>query len=120
MSSPSKAKGYAYEKRLVDYLRTQGAPHAERIPAGATADRGDITGTPGVVWECKDQSRDGLPAWVDECETEMGHARAIIGAVIHHRRGNGHIGGDFATMRLDTYLRLLRLAGYLALPESTQ
>lgn len=113
MSNPSKAKGYAFEARIRDWLRTHGAPHIERLPAGATSDRGDLTGTPGVVWELKNHARVELPGWINELKVELANARCEIGAVIHHRSGNGDPAEDLATMPLRIYVRLLHEAGYL-------
>ncbi len=113
MTNTSKAKGSRFEARIRDYLHDQGAPHAERLPAGAQADRGDLTGTPGVVWECKDHKRIELAGWCDELVTEMRHANAEIGAVVHHRKGMGNPAMDYATLPLFVYCRLLRDAGYL-------
>lgn len=113
MSNANKAKGSRFEARIRDYLHDHGAPHCERLPAGATNDRGDLTGTPGVVWECKDHKRLELATWVNELEIEMRNARADIGAVIHHRRGKGDPGDDYATLPLRVYCLLLQQAGYL-------
>lgn len=112
MTPRSKAKGSAAERALVDYLRRQGWPYAERRLAGATNDRGDVAGMPGVVVEVKNCERTELAAWVDEAATEQANDGADYGVVIHKRRGRGDPGQWFLTMPVAQGLRLLRAAGY--------
>lgn len=112
MSNPSKAKGTRWEVELVEYLRTQGAPHAERLALGGSNDRGDVTGTPGVTWEAKSCKALDLAGWLDELTTEMSNARTTVGAVVHKRRGR-NVARAYCTLDLETFCILLREAGYL-------
>jgi hypothetical protein len=110
--SMSRRKGARAENAVVQYLRTHGHPNAERRIAGTDDTLGDITGTPGVVWEIKDHARDALPSWVDQLDTEITAARCTVGAVIHKRRGCVDVGRWYATMPVDVLLQLLAEAGY--------
>lgn len=122
MSSASKRKGSAFENEIVQYIRDHGFPYAERGVAGAADDIGDIIGTPGVVWECKNQKTMTLAAWVDELIVELGNQRAryvrspalpaVVGAVIHKRRGTTSPSEYYATLPLSMYVYLLKEAGY--------
>ena len=53
---------------------------------------GDITGTPGLVWEvkggdaAKDASDNQIADWMDEAQTEAGNAGATYGFLIVARR----------------------------------
>jgi len=69
MSNPSKAKGSAWEKRLVDYLTTHGFPFAERRVTEGKNDRGDVAGVPFVI-EAKNCRAITLGPWCDEAAKE--------------------------------------------------
>lgn len=111
MTSKSKAKGSAFEREVVEYLRSTW-PAAERTRAGWSDDRGDIHGIVGTCWECKNQKSMNLAGWVDELVVEMGNAKADVGAVVHKRRGVTNPGEYYATLPLSVYVHLLREAGY--------
>jgi len=110
--SASKNKGSAFEREIVQYLREQGWVGAERTRAGWQDDRGDIDGTPGVTWECKNQKVLALAGWVDELVVEMQHGNNEVGAVVHKRRGVTDPGAYYATLPLSVYVHLLKEAGY--------
>ena len=104
--SKSKAKGTAWERRLVEHFKTRGFPWAERRALEGTNDRGDIAGLPGVVIEAKNAKRVELAGWVDEMIVEKRNARATIGAVIFPRRSHA-TGRAFVVMELDQFIDLL-------------
>lgn len=104
--SKSKAKGTAWERRLVDYLKVNGFPWAERRALEGTNDRGDVAGIPGVVLEAKNAKRVELAAWVDEMIVEKRHAGASIGAVVFPRRSHA-TGRAFVVMELDQLINLI-------------
>lgn len=112
MTNRSKAKGSDAERAVVEHLRAHGFPHAERRLAGATKDRGDIAGVPGVVIEVKNCERTELGAWVDEAVLEQANDGADYGLVWHKRRGRGDAGAWYATLPAAQLVRLLRQAGY--------
>lgn len=108
----NKAKGSSAERDLVAFLRANGFPHAERRLAGATKDRGDIAGIPGVVIEAKNCARTELGAWVDEALVEQANDRADLGVVWHKRRGRRDPAGWYVTLTGAQFTALLRQAGY--------
>ena len=112
--SRSRAKGTAWESRLVGYLREQGAPYAERRALAGINDRGDVSGIPGLVIEAKCATGMQLAAWVDEAEIERANDNAAIGVVWHHRRGKASPADGYVTMTGATFVHLLRAAGYLS------
>jgi len=121
--SRSKAKGHAAERAVVDHLRANGFPLAERRLAGSTKDRGDIAGVPAVVIEVKNCERTELGAWVDEAILEQANDGADYGVVWHKRRGRAEAGLWYATLPAAQLVRLLRQAGYgepLSAPPATQ
>lgn len=116
----SRRKGARAEVAVVNHLRANGFPHAERRIAGMDDDTGDITGIgPGLVLEVKDQKTLSLGAWVDQLGDEMHRADADAGAVIVKRKGvpAERAGEWFAVLTLDDFVLLLRAVGYGEPPE---
>jgi hypothetical protein len=105
--SRNKDKGSAAERAIVDYLRRIGFIHAERRLAGASKDRGDIAGIPGVVIEVKNQARMELAEWLEEAHLERHNDNAQIGAVWHKRRGRGSPADWYVTIDGTTFAYLL-------------
>jgi hypothetical protein len=93
MSAASR-KGASFERVIADSLATQlDDDRIDRRVKHGVNDRGDIAGLrvhgQRVVVECKNQKRLSLAEWVDEAEVERGNDDALIGLVIHKRRGKG-------------------------------
>lgn len=111
--SANKAKGTRWESAVVEFLRQRGGfPHVERRALNGTHDRGDITGIPGVVIECKSQNRQSLAEWLDEAEQERKNAGAEVGVVWFKRRGKTSAGAGYVLMDGETFANLLRASGY--------
>lgn len=107
----AKRKGSGYENAVVTFLRGNGFPFAERRLAGATLDRGDVAGIPGLVVECKNHARMQIGDWVTELTQEMRndpHCRT--GVVIHKKRGTTDVGDHYATMPVSVWLDLYKRA----------
>lgn len=87
--------GTAAESAVVKALRAHGFPHAERRALAGAYDLGDITGTPGLVWEVKGgqaakTASDGqVEKWLTETENERRNANADKGVLILARAGIG-------------------------------
>lgn len=111
--TPSKAKGTRTETAVVRYL-TEYWPHVERRAMRGTKDVGDITGTPGLVWEVKAGSRLKIPLWMTQTETERINAVADFGLLIVKPVGVGVTRVDewWSIMPLGRQIDLLRKAGY--------
>lgn len=109
--SRERAKGSAFERRVRDFLRDRLGTDANRLPAGAAKDVGDVhvDGLP-VTIECKDHRRMELSSWLDEAVRESENARTAFGAVVHHRVGRGAKRFDetYVTMRLGDWAELVR------------
>lgn len=112
-----KIKGTRWESAIVDYLRSNGVPHAERRASNGTKDRGDVAGIPGVVTEAKCAARMELAAWLDEAEAERVNDGAALAAVWSKRRGRASPGDGYVTISGATWVRLLAEAGYIARTE---
>lgn len=111
----SAEKGSAFERMVADWLKSRlGDDRIDRRVKHGVNDRGDITGvrTAGggrVVIECKAQNRLTLAEWVDEAELERGNDDAVVGVVVHRRRGKGasSFGETYVSMTLESFARLL-------------
>lgn len=112
--SASKRKGTGWESAVAAYLRGQGARHVERRTLNGAKDRGDIAGLPGVVIEAKCAVRVELAAWLDEAIRERDNDGADLGVVWFKRRGHTSPGAGFVLLDGDTFVGLLRAAGYIA------
>ena len=102
----AKAKGSGAERDVVKYLKTW-FPYADRRLAGATLDKGDISGIPGVTIEIKNHNKMDISGWLGELETEMANDKAWTGIVIHKRRGKGNPGEWYATASVEIWKNLL-------------
>ena len=110
--SKSKQKGTKFETAVVRYLTDNGFPYAERAPLAGNKDRGDITGTPGIVWECKNAREIRLAEWSDETFAEMVNAKANYGILIIKRPRYGDPADAYAVLPLSDIVALLKEAGY--------
>lgn len=83
--------GTRAETAVVKYLRDHGFPHAERRALAGALDKGDITGTPGIVWEVKGgeaakTASDGqILKWLEETDREAENAGTLYGVLIVQR-----------------------------------
>ena len=109
MSSASKAKGSKAELDVAKWLK-QWFPYADRRLAGATLDKGDISGIPGVTIEVKNHAKMDLAGWVAELETEMSNDNAWTGTVIHKRKGKANVDHWYCTQPATVWIELLRRA----------
>lgn len=107
MSSSAKRKGSQAERDVVAWLKANGYPYADRRVAGATLDKGDISGVLGVTIEIKNHARLDLAGWLAELEIEMANDNAWTGVVIHKRKGKGDVGEWYATLPAKVWLQLL-------------
>ncbi len=121
------AKSKTRERQLVGYLRVAGWPGAERtvrtgyrVAGGrSSADRGDVDGTPGLVFQLKDVAEAKhhlVPKWLAETETQRAAADADYGVLVVKRAGHGHPGGWWAYLPATAFVVL---AGGAAQPRLT-
>lgn len=106
----AKAKGAGAERGTVDWLKDNGFPYADRRLAGATLDKGDISGIPGVTFEIKNHAKMDLAGWIEELKVEMANDNAWTGVVLHKRKGKASPADWYATMPGSVYLELLKKA----------
>ena len=110
--SRSKRLGTSWESAVVAYLQEHGWPHAERRVLHGALDKGDVTGIPGLVVECKNTAKIELAEFLDEAEWEKRNARAAVGVAWIKRRGKASAGEGYVLMTGLQFTELLREAGY--------
>ena len=99
--STSRRKGTAWESAVVEFLRGHGFPYAERRALSGSQDRGDVTGVPGVMLECKAEKSITLADYMDEVKAQTVNAGAQIGVAVVKRR-NRSAGEAYAVITLAT------------------
>ena len=105
MANPSGRKGAAWETAVVRYLSAS-FPGCERRVSNGRADRGDVTGVPNTVIECKDERSIDLPGYLAELEVEKVNAVADFGVVFVKNRRHG-VGAGYAVMTVEDARSLL-------------
>ncbi|MFZ2055930.1 MAG: hypothetical protein WAV54_00785 [Acidimicrobiales bacterium] len=103
-----KVKGSTFERSVVSYLREVGFPQAARTLAGASEDRGDISGVGHCVLECKCSARIDLAGWLTEARLEACNAGLPRFAVIAKRRGVADVAESYAVLPLWLLAELLQ------------
>lgn len=96
----SKAKGSLHERDVCRYLNGHGFPHAERMPAGATLDRGDLAAVidrDGDRWTVevkrqRDQSNGNIASWCREAATEARNGGTLGWIVVGKKWGSSDVG----------------------------
>jgi Holliday junction resolvase len=106
-ASPRR-KGSQFERSVVGYLRDNGFPQAARTLAGASDDRGDISGVGNCVLECKCAARIDLAGWLAEARLEAENAGLPRFAVVAKRRGVADVAESYAVVPLWLLAELLR------------
>jgi len=108
----AKKAGASFEQLVADYLQNRlDDDRIERRVMGGTKDRGDISNVRflghRVVVECKNVAAMSLGAWVEEAAVEAGNDDALLGVVVHKRRGKGQAAHQFVTLTLEDFTTLL-------------
>ncbi len=109
----AKAAGTRFERLVADYLAEElDDDRIDRAPKAGAKDKGDIAGVRfggrRIVIECKDVARMDLPKWVREARVEAENADALIGVVVHKRRGVATPGEQWCTMTLSDLTTILK------------
>ena len=106
MSAYSRAKGNRAEVEAVAAIRRLGYDAiTSRLGRGGTQGGEDIITDLPVSIECKDQSRDALPSWLDQARAQADDCHA---AVLHKRRGKARAESWFVTMQFDDFVALIK------------
>jgi hypothetical protein len=102
--SKARQKGTTFESAVVQVLREDGFPDAERWGSLDMA-LGDIRNLP-VVLEAKNHKAMALAEWCKQAE-ESGKKASKLWAVVHHRSRKG-TRQAYVTMELEQWIILLK------------
>jgi hypothetical protein len=101
----NRRRGADAERAVVNWLRRNGWPGAERAirTAYTTADRtvadpGDITGTPRLAWQVKDAAAERITTWMADTAQQAATSGADYGILVVRRRGRASPGDWWAWM----------------------
>ncbi len=104
MANPQKRKGSAFERLIADYLAER--MPCERIPAGATLDRGDLW-TEAAAIQCKNHRTMSLGAWLRDAMEQQANAGKRLHALVVKRKGSTAAADQFVVMSLEQFRELL-------------
>lgn len=107
----AKDAGARFERAIADCLAHWIDDRIDRRVKSGSKDRGDIGGLrhgpARVVIECKDVARLDLPGWLREAEVERGNDDALVGLVVHKRRGTANPLDQYVTCTIRDLVALL-------------
>lgn len=106
----SRRKGAKAERDTVNYLKSVGFPYMDRNKIGSPV--GDLLGTPGLVWEVKDQKTLCLPAWIRQLEDEIDNSGYDTGVLVVKQTGKANPADWYAIQPLWRWVRLAHEAGW--------
>lgn len=93
----TRSVGRETEQRVASYLRERGYAGAERMVrtgyrarGRASADHGDLTGTPGICWQVKSlqpatEAERMVRTWLEETEQQRVAGGAVLGILVVRR-----------------------------------
>jgi hypothetical protein len=100
----AKAAGTRFEREVADWLAKHVDDRIDRRVKTGGKDKGDLTGWRfagrRIVAELKNVNKLDLAGWITEAETERGNDDALVGLVIHKRRGHSDPGAQYVTLTL--------------------
>lgn len=103
--------GAKFERIIADCLAVHVDDRIDRRVKTGAKDRGDIGGLrhgpARVVIECKDVARLDLPGWLREAEVERGNDDALVGLVVHKKRGTRDPLDQYVTTSVRDLIALL-------------
>ena len=107
----ARTAGARFERSIADCLAAWVDERIDRRVKTGRKDRGDIAalrhGPARVVVECKDVTRLDLPGWLREAEVERGNDDALVGLVVHKKRGTSDPLDQYVTTSVRDLIALL-------------
>lgn len=87
-------------------------PHVERRALQGSVDKGDISGIPGVMIECKAEKRINLAGYAKEVEDQTRNASADIGVAWVKRPRKARAEDGYVVMSGSMFMKMLAEAGH--------
>jgi hypothetical protein len=116
MVNKPKSKGTFAETTVVNYLRDNGFPYAERRTLKGARDRGDVAGCPGLCFEVKYAGVNlKISAWLGETDVESLNDGADYGILVVKPLGLGErsVASWYAVMTSEYFSKLVRAVQFL-------
>lgn len=107
----AKKAGTQFEREIADALNAAIDDRIDRRVKTGTKDKGDIAGLRmrghRIVIECKNVATQSLPAWTREAHLEAHNDDALVGLVIHKRRGTTNPHDQWVTCTVADLIALI-------------
>ncbi len=109
----AKSAGSRFERTVADYLAAVLDDRIDRRVKTGAKDCGDIGGVrrspcgSRIAIECKDTAKMDLPQWTREAAAEAANDGALLGVVVHKRRGVGDPSEQWVSMTLADLVALI-------------
>ena len=102
----SKTKGREAENAVVEWLKANGFPAAERRRLAGQYDKGDIAGVHNLTVEVKAEKSITLSAYMTELRNEVDNTGDKYGVAIVKKRGTLEVDEWYAVMPAEWFLAL--------------
>lgn len=120
MANKAKQKGTSFETTIKDYLNDSGFKDAHRTALKSGDDTGDINGIRNgltgkkVAIQCKNQKSHNLSGWLNDTVEQANRLGDGLPVLVVKRVGKGKaaVGDNYAVMRLDDLIDLLKVGGF--------
>ena len=107
----ARQAGARFERVVADWLAANVDDRIDRKVRTGSKDTGDIGGVrvhgQRAVLELKDCAAMSLPAWLREAEVERLNDGALVGVVVHKRRGVADPAEQYVTMTVRDFAALM-------------
>lgn len=110
MSQSRKHRGYATQRIVADYLRSQGWEHA--LPVGAGRDGSDVTGIEGLDIEIKARTKLDLSGLMKQLSNRRAESGLGVGVMRLNGQGEKSVEQFVAVLTLADLTYLLKASGY--------
>lgn len=110
MSQSRKHRGYATQRIVADYFRSQGWEHA--LPVGAGRDGSDVTGIDGLDIEIKARTKLDLSGLMKQLSDRRAEAGLGVGVLRLNGQGEKSVEQFVAVLTLADLTYLLKASGY--------
>jgi len=120
VGSKAKAKGTSFETLIKDHLIEAGFRDVHRTALKASEDTGDLNGIRNgltgkkVAIQCKNQKAFNLSGWLNDTVEQAARLDDAVPVLVVKRPGKGKsaAGDNYAVMRLDDLIGLLKVGGF--------
>ena len=106
MTNASRARGTAWEVKVVDFLQSRGHREVYRMAPGGIHDAGDVGGLPDWAIEARDRAKISLAENCDDAVARAREKRCRYGIAFIKRRGRP-VTDAYVVMPAETWADLL-------------